>query len=257
MHYLVSCSIVKNEQDYILDFIEYHKFIGIEHFIFYDRSTPSLRETLRGRTDVTIIDFPEPGLHAEAWELCIRNYSSFSKWIALFDIDEFFVPKHHTDLKVLLQSYEQFGALGVNWQTFGSNGHITKPQEPQLIAFNKKAKVHEGMNAHIQSIIQPAKALPIRPADPHHVHLKPGHICVNEKYKQINGPFSNPISVDLIQMNHYYTRSVEEYTRKRAKGRADINGAFIDLEFLKQTDAICNEVEDNLAADIYRKMKNA
>lgn len=254
MHYLISCSIVKNEDDYILDFIEYNKFMGIEHFIFYDRSTIPLSETLKGRTDVTIINFPEPNRHTDAWFECLKNFQGFSKWCMFFDIDQFIMIHHHNDMKVLLQGYEKFGALGINWLTFGDNGHIKKPEGSQFKNFTKRNKLEDGVNVHVQSCVQLDRAAIVKPGDPHHFQMKRGQVTVNEKFIPFDGPFSKPPSGDLINLAHFYTRSHEEWSNKVLKNRAD-TGTAIDNNFFYAANTSCNEVEDFSIYNTYKKMK--
>ena len=59
MHYLSSCSIVKNEDFYIDDFVRIHKALGVEFFLFFDRSENPLSERFKGRDDIQVIHYPD------------------------------------------------------------------------------------------------------------------------------------------------------------------------------------------------------
>ena len=52
---LLACIMCKDEPKYLLDNIEYHSLIGIEHFIVYDnKSQIPLKEVLSDKTNVTV-----------------------------------------------------------------------------------------------------------------------------------------------------------------------------------------------------------
>ena len=53
---------------------------------------------------------------------------------------------------------------------------------------------------------------------PHHFTYEPGKYCVNENSKYIKGPFNRPYTYKFIQMNHYVTRSREDFELKRKRG---------------------------------------
>ena len=52
------------------------------------------------------------------YDECLRLFSARHTWIAFVDADEFLMLRDHRvgDLPSLLQEYEAYGALVVNWQ---------------------------------------------------------------------------------------------------------------------------------------------
>src|SRR5574338_834150 len=128
MYYLSSCSIVKNEDNYIDDFVTIHKGLGVEFFLFFDRSDNPLSERFRGRDDIKVIHFPEPNRHHYAWMEGVKYFQGKSRWVQFIDIDQVTVPMKTNDIKVMLQDYEAYASLGLNWHSFGSNGRETEPE---------------------------------------------------------------------------------------------------------------------------------
>lgn len=41
------------------------------------------------------------------------------------------------DIRRLLKEYEAFGALALNWEMFGSNGHLQRPRGGVLINYHE------------------------------------------------------------------------------------------------------------------------
>jgi hypothetical protein len=255
MHYLVSCSIVKNEDDYIDDFIKINKFLGIEHFILYDRSINPLSERYKGREDITVIDFPEPNRHADAWLHCINNYPKFSKWTVFFDIDQVLFPVQKSDLKEVLQDYEGCAAVQPNWHTFGSSGLKTKTPGSLYERFVMRGKDDETVNNHTQTIAQISRVAARRPRDPHHLWMNSGEYAVNESRIPVNGPFSIPPTHHTLFFAHYVTKTYEEYVIKCDKGRADING-IVPHDMFYEHDNVCNTVRDERILNVWKKINS-
>jgi len=259
MFYLSSCSIVKNEDNYIDDFVKIHKALGVEFFLFFDRSDNPLSERFKGRPDIHVIHYPEPNRHAHAWRDGAQWFAGKSKWVQFIDIDQVTVPVKTNDIKSMLQDYEQFSSLGLNWHSFGANNRENEPPPgvSTYEAYTKRAKADTPINNHIQSIIHIEKN-PIQSRiwdDPHHPPMNPGHFQINERKQPFNGPWNIPPSQDIGFIAHYYTRSREYWIRKCAKLRADtgtVGG--LPAEF-DHHQSYMNAVDDFTVKNIWDKIK--
>lgn len=257
MYYLSSCSIVKDEDDYIDEFVEIHKHLGVEFFLFYDRSKNPLSEKYKGRTDIEVIHFPEPNRHAHAWAAGVKYFQNKSRWVQFIDIDQVTVPMKTDDLKIMLQPYEPYAALGLNWHSFGSSHRETEPSPDVSTyeAYTLRTQSNGGINGHIQSIVQPNLIRPDVWSDPHHPPVMPGQTQINENFKPFSGPFNVPPSQNVGFIAHYYTRSREYWAKKIAKMRADTgtsNGAMSDFD---HHSSYLNQVEDFTVKNIWEKYK--
>lgn len=259
MFYLTSCSIVKNESKYIYDFYKIHKHLGVEFFLFYDRSTegPPLTDIFKNHPDVQIIHFPEgpSGRHAHAWQAGIKYFQNKSKWTAFIDIDEVIVPLQHDNIPSLLQRYEAFPALGLNWHTFGSSQLESEPDISTYQAYTWRSKSDAPINTHIQSIVQPNFILPNVWSDPHHPPLPPNLSQVNERFEFFKGPFNNPVSQNVGFIAHYYTRSRDYWTKKISKLRADTGTPGGTMADFDHHQSYMNEVQDFSIKNIWDKIK--
>ena len=106
---------------------------------------------------LTVIDLPGNCVQLDAYNDCQSNHGSSSHWMGMVDIDEFLVPHKTDNLAAFLAGYEQFGGLAVNWQTFGPNGHQTRPAGLVIENYTTKVRSWASVNKHIKTIAQPRK----------------------------------------------------------------------------------------------------
>lgn len=255
-HYLSICCIVKDENDYLAEWLDYHRKIGAVHFYIYDNgSKKPVQEAINtlGYADfVTVTSLPGQNMHVKAYQHCLDNFGYQSKWIAFIDMDEFIVPKNESaNLPRLLEKYEEYGGLGVSWLIFGSNNHIHKPAGRQLENFTRRSEVSFAPNRHIKSIVQPRHVQSAFKS--HCFKFKPGFSCVNEHFVPIEGA-SADVSVDSIQLNHYYCRSLEEYRQKVERGISDTKRKR-KMEEFHAHDNESNVVEDTTILQVLNKIR--
>ena len=244
MEYLSVCAIVKDENAYLREWIEYHKLVGVERFFIYDNgSRVPIAETLAadvvtGR--VIVHNFPGHARQTEAYMNCAYHCGRTSFWVAFIDVDEFLVPKGTDDIRNILRDYQGYAALAVNWQTFSSSGHQTRPPGLQIENFLMRGPVSFHWNAHIKTIARPT-AIESAP-NCHFFTYGNGMCCVNEDRWMVPGPFNTPPTARRLQLNHYFNRSRAEFLDKVGRGAAD--GTQKKLDFFDLVERECSAVRD-------------
>lgn len=217
-NYLSLVIIVKDEDDYLDEFIYYYRLLGVDHFYFYDNdSAIPLTQSLKKHKDyVTIHTISGKARQLDAYRHHILTYKKDTRWSGFIDIDEFIVPKTTYKLSEFLVPYEYADALAINWIRFGDNNHITKPTGLVTENYTKR---EFNQNAHIKSIVNPLKAQSA--ANPHYITMREGATYIDAAHNPIISPFNENPTIDIIQMNHYFTKSSEEFIKKALRGRAD------------------------------------
>jgi len=255
-YYFSICCIIKDENDYIAEWIDYHQKVGVEHFYIYDNgSKKPVRETivsLNYSSIATVVEMPGRNKHIPAYRHCLKHFGKISQWIAFIDMDEFILPKTgDSDLRNFMRKYEPYGGLGVSWLIFGANGHTKKPVGSQLENFTWRSEIDFPPNTHIKSIVQPRFVKSAFKS--HSFKYIENYNCVNEHFVAIEDSFS-PTSVDSIQLNHYYCRSLEEYHQKVSRGISDTKRAR-KLEDFHRHNEESNAVEDTEILKVYEKLE--
>jgi hypothetical protein len=90
---IIMSTIVKNEDKYILQWIQYHNKLGITRFIIYDNSTDNTLHTLLSKNITNNIFIVINWRYEHIFQQTQQNHSihafNKSKYIGLFDIDEY------------------------------------------------------------------------------------------------------------------------------------------------------------------------
>jgi hypothetical protein len=158
--------------------------------------------------------------------------------MAGIDVDEFIVIFDKKNINSLLEKYEPYGALGIPWSMFGSSGHLTRPIDGVKNSYLWR-RPDEGM--WVKPIINTQYCTGI--GDPHYgSYSKPS---VNESCEIFLGPITDSPR-KIFKLNHYFTRSYEEWLKKVARGTGNINTPPRPLSWFKEINDACTIYDDTL-----------
>ena len=237
--------MVKNEAPYIEEWINFHEKQGVCHFIIFDNeSTDNLYNILipyikLGKVSYQKIKGKLP--QAEAYNFAMSKYGRKFKYIGVIDADEFiFVRKSLGGVNLFdfvdkfMAEHKNAGGIGVNWLIFGSNHFEKKPEGGVLKNFTMCAEKDFPANRHIKTICDPLKVLAWR--NPHFPFYRKGFQNLDENGEPINeGAFTEKVNFDKIRINHYYSKSKEEFIAKKNKGNA-VGIAIRDMSYFYNND---------------------
>lgn len=228
--YLCIACVAKNEGPYLREWIEYHKLVGVERFYFYDNeSDDNTKEVLSPYIkDGSVVYHFLPNHpitntvpQMEAYGDAVFKYRSRVRWMALIDIDEFIVPVEKDSIAEFLTDYEQFPAVAINWLPFDSNGHEKKPKEHGGLVtanYTRVRKNQEGPQERmVKSIVNPKFVVNI--TSPHYAVYYKNRTAVTENFEVAKGGATAFHSTKKIRVNHYRTKSREEYIDRVTKNQ--------------------------------------
>jgi hypothetical protein len=106
--FLGACSMVRGEVDYLKEWLDFHLLQGIELFVLYsdeddNTETRIVLQPYIQRKQVVFVDFrlsQGPERQFVAVNHCVQIMMQHVEWVAVFDVDEFFVPMKFESLKV-------------------------------------------------------------------------------------------------------------------------------------------------------------
>jgi predicted O-methyltransferase YrrM len=260
--------IAKFEQDYIEEFIRYHLHLGFDKIYLYDNEdVPTYGQILRKFRDYVVVNhlpgkaYSTPPQY-QAFSHFVNNYmyTTDLTHVCHIDIDEFIVLKKHNNIKEFIKEYiydgennVMCGGICMNWRFFGCSYQTVNTKQPNTQRFTK---CEEKGNLQVKTIFN--KKFYASFPNPHYIFVN------NTNYplktiagKIMNGPLNEDIDLSVAQINHYKTKTLEEFKHIRTRGRAD-------LHVNPDEDVVANfnlydrnEVEDLCAYNFYKNVLNS
>lgn len=231
-------TVIKNEQEYLDEWIQYHLHLGIDHlFIFEDLGSDSHKNITDKYTDKvslsnissildqslltkvlklkkTKADNPQQ-IYFKVGLMYIKNNFSYD-WCFVIDIDEFITPENpQLRLSTIFQIYSKYDAFVMSWECYGANGLVNKPNYSENFGV-------------LQNYPDKCKGFINNPARFHMKSCYNLHTFEQTFCRDVHQPSDQckwcrtDYSVDrekeiynIIYIRHYITKSWEEYMDKK------------------------------------------
>jgi hypothetical protein len=240
---IVGC--MKNEGPFLLEWIAYHRAIGVNDFLIYTNDCTDGTDTfLSLLQDKGIVQHranpwvagSETSPQAVALDLAsAEEVVQKADWLISMDVDEFInIKLGNGTLAELYAAIGDGNLVSLTWRLFGDSSVVAYEDRPIIGQFDRCApeiirKPHQawGFKTLFRNIEIFKKLGLHRPKG-----LKPEHW---EQIRWLNGsgrPMPKSVLLngwrstlssygyDWVQLNHYAVRSVESFLVKRARGRA-------------------------------------
>lgn len=230
---LAVVAIMKNEGHYLKEWLDYHLLAGVDHFYLYDNESPDNQaEVVAPYVEAGLVDYftaPGKAMQYVVYNDAVKRFKFQCRYMAFIDGDEFIYPKTRQSIvEVLDEIFSQdicIAGLAIHWQLFGSNGQDKADYSRGVLErFTRRAPkdyTPGGMgNAHVKIIANPRMINCMAIA--HFAVYFEGVHAINENGQVVAGAFNNPVTAQKIVVNHYHTKSFEEYKEKIARGKADL-----------------------------------
>lgn len=227
-YYFSICAIFKDEAVFFKEWIEYHKLIGVDHIYLYNNFSEDNYMTILqpyiSQGYVTLTDWPYMYSQIQAYEDCYHKYKNETFWLAFIDIDEFICPKYEYNIKDWIRQYEGYPAVAMYWQMFGTCG-IMK-QDLSRLVIEQFTTSWEKLNGTGKYILCTDKSFNINRIGVHFIFSRRKFLGVEIKIPMISEDHRFIFFPDLyltpqnntIQLNHYFSKSFENYYHKINKG---------------------------------------
>jgi hypothetical protein len=228
-------AIFKNEFEYIVEWLAFHRVIGFEQFFIADNGSndgsSQLLMALEQAGYITRIYSPTIGGKAPqipAYKHIISEYADKISYIGFIDCDEFITPES-IGINVIdwLESLYQKGevsAIGLNWSIYGSSGKTRREDKLVIERFSNHAPKTTGVNKHIKSFVRADRFDGF--FSPHSVKVSKGtFINAREEIADLDEAkgysLTKSVCWERVRVNHYVIKSWGEFKeKKQARGRA-------------------------------------
>jgi hypothetical protein len=248
------CAFFKDEADYLKEWIEFHRIVGVDHFYLYNNKSNDnyldiLNKYIRDEI-VTLVQWPEPQSQMKAYQNFFDKYKDETKWVGFIDLDEFVIPNSTNDIYSFLKPFEKNrSSVVINWKMMGSSGFIHRDIKNLLTEdftcswekyldigkyfFNTRYEYYPDYkySGKMHFTWAKVKGIPVPPVN------------VFDKVYSFN---INPIrNVKLpIQINHYLVKSYDEYIQKKSKRGGGVHPLGMhDMNYFYEHEMKCQSVD--------------
>lgn len=251
---ILAFTCLRNEGPFLLEWIAYHRLIGVTDFLFFSNDCEDGSDdllTLLAQHGVVrhIPHSAAPGKSVQ-WQALQKvgrdgSLAGFD-WAMFTDVDEFpliHAPGHRL-ADAIAAMPEGTDAIAMPWRLFGASGHVRFADQPVTGQFLRSAPedlFHPIAGRYIKTLFRPAQFHKPGVHRPKRVPGVPLPLWADgsgqplpedfaEREAQIALPTLTP-GRRIIELNHYSLRSVESFLVKTARGLANRTGKGIDLSY--------------------------
>lgn len=258
------CSIGRNENKYIREFVEYYKDLGITNICLYDNNYDGeehFEEVIGDYIDSGFVILKDYRNRVQcqlmAYEECYKEYREQYDWICFFDCDEFltFTEAKTIDEYLSQEKFNGFDAIKVNWMVFGDSGEVHYRDGSLIdrfktpIPYDKHIAYAFPENNHIKTI---ARCLGVNikfAGNPHVTNIK--NQCTANGTSCEGSAMSPFVPYDFSEayLRHYSTKTIDEYCNKMKKGFPDQRwdgskiSMLIDTRFFRTNEVTKEKIE--------------
>ena len=222
------CAVFKNESHILEEWILHYLFRGVEHFyLVNDNSNDDYKSIINKYSHyITLYDndiiTKAVGRQPLIYEKYFRQILDKSKWFAILDLDEFLYSPIEINLLSIIEKYNEFSQIRINWLHFGSSEHLYQPQSV-VEGFLKRAIIDDTKPYFSYKTIFKGGALISFDV---HSHNTNG----NETYLRYNED-----NIPELVINHYCIQSQDFYLNIKGT-RGDINNWFDHINLKRNLD---------------------
>ena len=262
--FLACVVICRGEDDYLIEWIEFHRMMGVEHFFVYDNGLqPTTKELLKPYIADRLVshipfadvnwpdlrsdwfDYHRPSIQELAYGHCITRFGNTYRFLLKIDVDEFVFPAQprHATLVEAMRELDLDKTIGIEipMLDFGSSHHVRKPPGLTIEAYTKTRPGTRDFKS-----IGNARFLARDPlSNPHRFRYR---LALAARLRGA-AKLRPEAAAALFRLNHYFTKSREEYLRK---GEINARGYMAGKESEQQFVAINRDANVSDNRDIHR-----
>lgn len=260
------CTIFKNEAPYLKEWIEYNFLIGVDHiYLFNNNSTDdymSILEPYIADGRVSLENWSTNHAQLECYKHCVEEHRNETLWLGFIDLDEFIVPIKSDTIYDFLKQFNSKPAVIIYWKFFCTSGLVDRDIHRLVIndfniCFPKYVNIGKIFYNTAYDFVPEYRFNKYF----HHYmwagykgHMLPpvnafGKMCAYGKHPI---PYGKSISDFPIQINHYFSKSLKEYSEKCSKGDVYFKTNPHDIEYLEAHEKKCTGTDYSIYKYVLR-----
>ena len=219
------CAIGRLENRYAVEWVEHYKALGVSKIYIYDNNRPDDGETFHDvladyEKDGLVQIIPHTGTQKQAYEDCYNRFSRYHDWMGFFDFDELVEVQNGRSIQDLLEGFGFADVLALNWRTMTDSGQLHYSPEPMKERFTEATGEDFAINRHVKSFVR-SDVVGISMNDPHMPNAPRLNVANVHGIRIEQIPVQPQVIHDIARVDHYNTKSTEEWQAKVARGWKD------------------------------------
>ena len=235
-------AICRLENNYLLEWISYYLNIGIDKIILGDNNfdgEDNVEELVKDYIAKGVLDLKDERnkilIQDDFYNRMYDEYKNQFDWICFFDIDEFLVfseslETYNIKEYLSLSIFDNYDVIKINWLIFGDNNitfdnknysvidRFKCPVTPINFSLpgQKIANLPFPLNLMVKSIVRCYPNAKTNFAV--HFPANKCNFCNNKGEPELPMSVNKSINYDYAQLNHYVTKTLDEYIQKINRG---------------------------------------
>ena len=227
-------AILKDEARYLLEWVAFHRAIGIRNFFIADNGgsdgTSALLKRLDRAGHIMRFDFSAlQGVQLASYNQMIPRLRGHVDLAVIIDGDEFIRPLGSEPVDAVFArafADPNVSALGMNWATYGSSGRVERGRGLVTACFTQRAEQSFRVNQHVKTVFRVDRF--VSAVNSHFVEISDGrYVDVEGNDIRWHPEFGVGVATQTLwrgaRVDHFAIKSLEEFhTVKRPRGRANL-----------------------------------
>ena len=258
---------VRGEAPYLLEWIAYHRVLGIKAFLLADNAgddepTSTLLQALHQRQIIFRFDWRDrTRFQLDFYTQALAAARLFADGIFLIDVDEFLRPAAGFSVLGIAQRWlsdASIGAVALNWAIYGSSNRVQPGEGLVIERFTRRARQDFNINRHAKAFARVACCA--GPAgNAHAVVLNAGRYTdalgrdvVWDTTRADPVGLTTQVIWDVLRVDHFVVKSHSEFLAKKARRSLILPARNWDTYFDEHDR---NEVEDPMPSEVVERTK--
>ena len=231
---IAMCVITKTENRYIKYFLKHYNKLGYDHIYLYDNNdikdepieSLSISKDYIKTGFLTIIEFRNKtgNFQADSYHECYKKYNSQYDWLSFYDMDEYLIlEQKNLSIQEFLDNprFNNCESVQFNWKVFTDNELLDFEDISPIERFPIET-AYSYERRHVKSIIRGGLDLnKIQENGSPHTVYSNVKACTSSGKQTKNDYYYLPPDLEYGALNHYVTKTINEYFFKRYKTKSE------------------------------------
>ncbi|HEY3849008.1 MAG TPA: glycosyltransferase family 2 protein [Acetobacteraceae bacterium] len=209
MDTIVICAVLQDAAPGILEWIAFHRLVGVDRFVLYDLGSTDGGASVIARSrfghQATVIDWARNDGQAAAYADFAANHASRFTWAAVIAQDEFIHPLDADTIRSSLPRYDGFSAVLLRRLTFATPHQQTRPGSIVIGNYTNRFPSDSPLNGASPTLLRTSDLRGAGDTPPSFVLA--GEIC-NARGERVPAEGSEALACDdVMVVNRYPVRS--------------------------------------------------